>query len=238
MKNLLLLLLLLFVLAAPAHAQRKGKKSPQTTASLTAATRLQPLFGGISPAQAEQLLGATYLTSIQSSFASREEASQFFANKGLEYLSEGQADTAAFRFNLAWVLDPKNVVPYRGLGIIASQQPTPDAAISLLSRGLVLAPNDGLLLADLGTTYLIRYEQTKKKKDLTTSVDYLRKALAADSTNSGAWQQLARAYYFQEAYAQAWEAVHEGQKYSIASIDFNFVSELAAKQPDPQGTFK
>ncbi|QNE40908.1 tetratricopeptide repeat protein [Hymenobacter sp. NBH84] len=243
MKNILIpcALLFAFLVTTPAQAQRKSKSKSKTESvatTITAASRVQPLFGGLSAAQAEQALGATYLGNIQKSFASRTEASDFFATKGFEYLNEGQIDTATYRLNLAWVLNPKNPLPYRGLGVIASQQPTPDASIDLLNQALALAPNDNQALSDLGSLYLIRYEQTKKKKDLSTSTDFLNKALAADSTNATAWQQLARVYYIQEDYAKAWNAVHQGQKYSVASIDFNFISELIAKQPDPQGTFK
>ncbi|MBC6610919.1 hypothetical protein H8B15_08290 [Hymenobacter sp. BT507] len=245
MKNFLIpcALLLTFLAATPAQAQRKSKsksksKTESAAATITADSRVQPLFGGLSATQAEQALGATYLGNIQKSFASRAEASDFFTTKGFEYLNEGQVDTATYRLNLAWVLNPKNPLPYRGLGVIASQQPTPDASIDLLNQALALAPNDNQALGDLGSLYLMRYEQTKKKKDLTTSTEFLNKALAADSTNAAAWQQLARIYYIQEDYAKAWNAVHQGQKYSVASIDFNFISELIAKQPDPQGTFK
>lgn len=243
MKHILLSCALLFGFLAttPAQAQRKSKskgKTEATPTTITAASRVQPLFGGLSAAQAEQALGAAYLGNIQKSFASRAEASEFFTTKGFEYLNEGQVDTATYRLNLAWVLNPKNPLPYRGLGVIASRQPTPDASIDLINQALALAPNDNQALSDLGSLYLMRYEQTKKKKDLTTSTDFLNKALAADSTNATAWQQLARVYYIQEDYAKAWEAVHQGQKYSVASIDFNFISELIAKQPDPQGTFK
>jgi len=243
MKTLLLVssLALTACFTTPAQAQRKSKSKNKTEAAPTTiatASRIQPLFGGLSAAQAEQALGATYLGNIQKSFASRAEASDFFTTKGFEYLSEGQSDTAVYRFNLAWVLNPKNPLPYRGLGVVASQQPSPDAAIDLLNQAQALAPTDNMILSDLGSLYLIRYEQGKKKKDLTTSTEFLQKALAADSTNAVAWQQMARVHYLQEDYAKAWSAVHQGQKYSVASIDFNFITELIAKQPDPQGTFK
>lgn len=242
MKTSLLLCSLAFTVltTVPAQAQRKSKSKSKTTTAvpLAAASRVQPLFGGLSAGQAEQALGTTYLDNIRKSFASPAEASQFFANKGFEYLAEGQVDTAAYRLNLAWVLNPQNPLPYRGLGVIASRQPTPDAAIDLIGRAQALTPNDPLVLSDLGSLYLMRYEQSKKKKDLSTSADLLHKALAADSTNAVAWQQLARVYYIQEDYPNAWDAVHRGQQYSVASIDFNFISELIAKQPDPQGKFK
>ena len=238
MKRFLLPLFLLIVLAAPAQAQRKNKHKGKNDAPLTSASRLQPLFGGATPAQAEQLVGKAFLDDVGRNFASRAEASTFFANKGFEYLSENQPDTAAYRFNLAWLLDPRNASAYRGLAVVASSQPTPDQSIDLLTQGLALAPTDYLLLTDMGSSYMMRYEQTKKKKDLTTGMDYLQKSLAANAANANAWQQMARAYYLQEDYPKAWDAVHQGQKYSVASIDFGLITELLAKAPDPLGTFK
>ena len=238
MKNILLLIALLLAFGTtPTLAQRKSKKAKSTTTS-TAPNRLLPLFGGVSAAQAEQVVGPKFLADIERSFASRAEASKFFSTKGFEYLSENQPDTALYRFNLAWLLDPKNVDAYRGLGVVTSRNPTPDESISLLSQALALAPNDALVLSDLGASYLIRYEQTKKKKDLTTGMEQLQKAVATDPNNGVAWQQLARGHYFQEDYTKAWEAVHKGQSMNMTSLDFGFIGELLAKQPDPQGKFK
>lgn len=200
--------------------------------------RLRPLFGGLTPAQATAAYGAPRLAAIAKSFASQEEASAFFATKGYEYLSENQPDTATYRFNLAWLLNPRNPDAYRGLGVVESRQPTPDASIALLLQALALTPNSALVLSDLGTSYLIRYGQTHKKKDLAAGLETLQRAVAADATNAVAWQQLARGYYYQEKYPQAWEAVHKGQALSTSSLDFSLVSDLLAKQPDPQGTFK
>ena len=53
-----------------------------------------------------------------------------------------------------------------------------------------------------------------------------------------AWQQQARGFYYQEKYAEAWAAVHKGQGLSVSSLDFSLISDLLAKLPDPQGTFK
>lgn len=238
---------LLLLAAAPAEAQRKGRSNVaanpdgSVAAGVAAAgrpARLQPLFGGITPAQATQLIGEAQLKAIAASFASAEEASAFFSRKGYEYLNENQPDTAAYRFNLAWLLNPKNPDAYRGLGIVASAQPTADASIKLLNQGLALAPANAFILSDLGASYLLRYNQTKKKKDLTAGIELLQRATAADPANAVAWQQLARGLYYQEKYAEAWGAVHKGQALNVSSLDFNLISDLLAKQPDPQGTFK
>lgn len=244
--------LLLVLLATPAaYAQRKKRAEvaanadgslPATTVAAALAparpARLQPLFGGLTPAAATQLFGAKQLEAVAASFASREEASTFFAQKGYEYLGENQADTATYRFNLAWLLNPSNPDVYRGLGIVASSAPTPDAAIILLNKGLALGPTNPYLLADLGTSHLNRYAQTRKKKDLTTGVELLQKAVALDPKHGVAWHQLAQGYYHQEKYAEAWDALHKGQALDMSSINFNLITELLARMPDPQGMFK
>lgn len=231
-----LLLLLSAALSLPAQAQKKGKALPPPAGP----QRLQPLLGGLAPAQAQQAIGAAVLADVDRSFASRAEASKFFSNKGFEYLTENQPDTAVVRFNLAWVLDPKNPDPYRGLAVLLSQREStpPEAVQALLLQGLAVAPTDARLLTDAATTTLSRYEQTKKKKDLTQASDYVQRALLADATNANAWQTQARIHYFQEDYAGAWTAVHKGQNLSLTSLDFGFLTQLMAKLPDPEGKFK
>jgi Tfp pilus assembly protein PilF len=223
----------------PAQAQR-GKKGAASTANLPMAqARLLPLYGGMSVAQAQQAVGTAVLADIDRSFPSRTEASQFFSKKGFEYLQEHQPDTAAVRFNLAWVLDPKNPDNYRGLAVLQSQrQATPADVQALLLQGLALAPTNSLLLTDAATMSLERYLESKKKKDLAQAADYVQRALLADANNAGAWQTQARVRFYQEDYAGAWEAVHKGQNISMTSLDFNLIGDLKEKLPDPQGTFK
>jgi Tfp pilus assembly protein PilF len=232
---------LLLVLGAaaglPAHAQRNKKNAPAAVA--TGPVRLQPLYGGTSPAQAQALVGPAVLADIDRSFPSRTEASQFFSTKGFQYLQENQPDTAAVRFNLAWVLDPKNPDPYHGFAVLLSQRQTPPAEVqALLLQGLAVAPTNAGLLTDAATIVLERYNQTKKKKDLTEAAGYAQRAVLADANNANAWQAQARVRYYQEDYAGAWEAIHKGQNLNLSSLDFTLISDLKEKLPDPQGKFR
>jgi tetratricopeptide (TPR) repeat protein len=233
-----LLFLVGAALGLPAHAQ-KGKKDSKAIPP-SGPQRLQPLFGGITAAQAQQAVGANVLADVDRSFPSRPEASKFFSTKGFEYLQENQPDTAVVRFNLAWVLDPKNPEPYRGLAVLLSRRPdaSPEAIQALVLQGLAVAPTNPLLLTDAANTALARYEQGKKKKELQQASDYVQRALLADNTNANAWQAQARILYYQEKYAEAWQAVHKGQNLNLGSLDFQFLTELMAKQPDPEGKFK
>ncbi|MGI4762016.1 MAG: tetratricopeptide repeat protein [Janthinobacterium lividum] len=233
----------LFLLGAasslPAHAQ-KGGKGKNAVPVATGPQRLQPLYGGLGLTQAQQAVGPAVLADVDRSFPSRPEASKFFSNKGFEYLQENQPDTATVRFNLAWVLDPKNPEPYRGLAVLLSRRPdaSPEAIQALVLQGLAVAPTNAPLLTDAANTTLARYEQSKKKKDLQQASDYVQRALLADSTNANAWQTQARIHYYQENYAEAWKDVRKGQNLSLTSLDFQFLTELMAKLPDPEGKFK
>jgi Tfp pilus assembly protein PilF len=232
------LFLLGAALGLPAHAQKKGKASSAPAA--TGPQRLQPLYGGLSPAQAQQAVGPAVLADVDRSFPSRPEASKFFSNKGFEYLQENQPDTATVRFNLAWLLDPKNPEPYRGLAVLLSRrsEAAPEAIQALVLQGLAVAPTNSPLLADAANIALASYEKTKKKKDLQQASDYVQRALLADSNNANAWQTQARIHYYQDNYAEAWKDVRKGQNLSLTSLDFQFLTELMAKMPDPEGKFK
>jgi tetratricopeptide (TPR) repeat protein len=226
------------LLGSPALAQKVKTKTKGAAADIPAAARRQlPLFGGLTPEAAQQLVGAAFLQSADQSFKSRTEASQFFARKGYEYLTEGQADTARYRFNLAWVLDPKNPEPYRGLGLLVASS-APDEALGLFGQALALNPNNAQLLTDMGASYLLRYETSKKPKDLKLAEEQLRKALAADANSAYAWQQLAWVQLRQENYPAAWESLHKSRALDFSGIDFELITQLKEKLPDPQGLFK
>jgi tetratricopeptide (TPR) repeat protein len=234
----------LFLLGAacslPAHAQKGSKGKNNAAAAATGPQRLQPLFGGLTAAQAQQAVGPAVLADVDRSFPSRPEASAFFSKKGFEYLQENQPDTAVVRFNLAWVLDPKNPEPYRGLAVLVSRRPdaSPEAIQALVLQGLAVAPTNPLLLTDAANTALARYETSKKKKELQQASDYTQRALLADANNANAWQTQARIHYYQENYAEAWKDVRKGQNLNLTSLDFQFLTELMAKMPDPEGKFK
>lgn len=220
----------------PAHAQRNKKNAP---AAATGPVRLAPLYGGASPAQAQALVGAAVLADIDRSFPSRTEASKFFSTKGFQYMLENQPDTAAVRFNLAWVLDVKNPDPYHGFAALMSQRQVPPAEVqAILLQGLAVAPTNAGLLTDATTIAIERYLQTKKKKDLAEAASYAQRAVLADANNANAWQAQARVRYYQEDYAGAWEAIHKGQNLNLSSLDFTLISDLKEKLPDPQGKFR
>lgn len=234
-----------------AHAQKKGKKSDTATTTNTPTTLRRPqadkpavninylpLYGQQTKTAAQEQEDQAFLADCDRNFSNREEASKFFESRAWEYLREGRLDTATHRFNLAWLLNNKNVNTYWGLGAISAGRGQDDQAINLLEKALALDPNNSPLLTDIASVHLNKFKDQKDKKELKTSVELLQKAIGIDTTNSTAYTKMSVAYYYQEDYDKAWEYLHKGRALALDAIDFTYLTELIAKKEDPQGIFK
>ncbi|WP_128547122.1 tetratricopeptide repeat protein [Larkinella soli] len=197
-----------------------------------------PLFGekGKTPAHIEWEI--RFLNECDQSFANRSEASQFFSSRGWEYLTEGQLDTATHRFNLAWVLNEKNVDTYWGLGVIAYQKGKIPESIHLMKRGLDVADTNAVLMTDLATVQLKLYKENQDKMLLEEAVGLLNRALKYDTTNPNTYMRLSWASFSQGQYEPAWEYVHKARTLELSSVDLAYIQELLAKSPDPKGFFR
>ncbi|MPR34917.1 tetratricopeptide repeat protein [Salmonirosea aquatica] len=207
--------------------------------TLTLAERETIPFFGEQRKTSEQIdKEIRFLSDCDKMFTNREEASNFFAARAWEYVQEGQLDTAAYRFNLAYLLNEKNVDAYWGLGVVSYQKNQLEEAASILRRGVELAPNNVPLMVDLSTIELRNYTQTAKPEDLEESYRILKHAASLDSTYSLTFFNLATVEYYRADYPKAWEALHTGRRLNFPQVDFEFVNLLRTKLPDPEGFFK
>jgi tetratricopeptide (TPR) repeat protein len=252
MKKLFIIPFLL-LMAWDATAQKKEKKKkdqasqaavpttlrpPQSDVPASGNPNLLPLFGGQSRTDAQKTRDDAFLADCDRNFSSRTEASKFFDARAWEYLQEGNADTAIYRFNLAWLLDNKNANVYWGLGAIQAAKAKDDEALVLLDKALALEPKNSALLTDVASLHLNKYKVKADKKSLQNSIAMLEKAIEADSTNATAYTKMSMAYFYQNDYDKAWDYLHKGRTFNLAGMDFAYLTELIAKKEDPQGLFK
>lgn len=200
--------------------------------------RVLPMFGNKTKTEEQQRKDEKFLSSCDKSFTNRQEASSFFMERGWEYYNEGQVDTAMYRFNLAWLLNPNNKDTYWAFGLISSAKGSNQEAIGLYERALALEPKNSLLLADIASSYLDLYLQKPKKKNLKKAGNYLTDALAADPENAYALYKYSVTRYHNKKYAEAWEYLHKSRALDMRLIDYTFIAELVEKMPDPQGFFR
>ncbi len=202
------------------------------------AVRTMPLFGERTKSGEQIEFEIHFLMDCDQNFSNRGEASQFFAARGWDYLGESQLDTAAYRFNLAWLLNDKNVDAYWGLGVVCYQQNKLDQAIRMLSKGLTLADTNSVLMTDLATVELMQFQVKKDIQHLNEAENHLTKAIALLPDNATAHMKMALLQYNKSDYGRAWEHIHQARRLDFSAIDLSLLSELSAKQPDPKGFFK
>jgi tetratricopeptide (TPR) repeat protein len=108
----------------------------------------------------------------------------------------------------------------------------------MYERALTYQPNNSLLLADAASAYLNLYETAKKKKQLKQAVKYLDQALAADPANAYALLGVAKVKYHEKKYAEAWNYLHQSRDLDMLSFDYEFLTQLMTRMPDPKGMFR
>ncbi|MBF9255598.1 hypothetical protein I2I11_20030 [Pontibacter sp. 172403-2] len=199
---------------------------------------VQPMFGQQPKSEEQQRKDEKFLSSCDKSFTNRREASKFFMERGWEYFNEGQVDTAMYRFNLAWLLNPDNKDTYWAFGLVTAGKGNPEEAIGLYEKALQLDPKNSLLLSDLGAAYLAEYKARDKRKTLRKAEETLSESAAADTTNAYAFYNLSQVKFLEKEYDEAWDYLHKSRAINLTQIDYGYLAELMAKMPDPQGFFK
>lgn len=200
--------------------------------------RVVPLFGEVSKTSEQIDEEIKFLSECDKSFTSRTEASTFFSTRAWEYLQEGSLDTACYRFNLAQLLNDKNVEAYWGLGVVSYQRENWVDAKRMLSKGISLQGDNVPLLVDLSTVDLKLYAITSRKEELEEAGELLKHATTLDSTYALGHYNLALLHYNLNEMDKSWEHLHKGRNLDFSQMNFDFVELLKAKMPDPQGFFK
>jgi tetratricopeptide (TPR) repeat protein len=200
--------------------------------------RVLPLFGSKKKTDAQIAQDKKFLQQCDQHFPDRSDASKFFSERGWEYVSEGKLDTAIYRFNLSFLLNPQNVDAFWGLGTVSYQQGKFEESSNLLQRGLFLAPENSMLMVDVATVQISCFKEKRNCEDLEGALELLNKSIKIDAQNANAFLKLSIAEYLQEHYEKSWEYIHKCRQLDLAFVDMLFLQDLIAKQPDPQGIFK
>ncbi|WP_234736170.1 tetratricopeptide repeat protein [Tellurirhabdus bombi] len=208
----------------------------QATTAVNAMTL--PLFGEVAKTPVHIEWEINFLSSCDQNFSSRDEASQFFAARAWDYLNEGQLDTAAYRFNLAYLLNERNAETYWGLGVVTYQRGQLPESIRLLKKGVEVVDTNATLITDLATVQLKYFQENKDSTLLKEAVNWLHKSAQLNPAYANTFMRLSWASYIQGSYNEAWTYLHKAREIELSAIDLSYLEQLVSKQPDPQNIFK
>ncbi|MFK7812044.1 MAG: tetratricopeptide repeat protein [Maribacter sp.] len=153
MKSLIVILLVIF--SHGVFAQQPSLKTWQKQAKKD--IRMLPEFGNMEKTKQEIEADTRFVNSIIEGGKSKSEGAHEMIRIGFDYLYKGDLKTAMYRFNQAYLLNPKNSGIYWGYGAVYTAMGAFDEARSEYKDGLKLEPKSAPILTDFATTYLGEY---------------------------------------------------------------------------------
>lgn len=150
-----LITVLSFVFSLGVYAQQPSFKSWQMEAKKD--IRMLPEYGTAEKTKEEIAADTRFVNSIVENGKSKSEGAQDMIRIGFDYLYKGNLKTAMYRFNQAYLLNPKNSGIYWGYGAVYTAMGAYDEARSEYTEGLKLEPESAPILTDYATTYLGEY---------------------------------------------------------------------------------
>jgi tetratricopeptide (TPR) repeat protein len=199
---------------------------------------LIPLFGKAQKTPVEKAADEAFVGMCIKNFSDKKEASVFFTDRGWDYISESEPDTAIHRFNMAYLLNPANAEAYWGLGVICFQRGQYDLASEILEMGMQADSSIADMVVDLATVELSCFEKNQHQHDLAKAHRHLANAIEIDPTNFTAWHKRAEAEYYLGNFENAWECLHSARLLEPTKLNLQFAERLHLKLPDPREIFR
>jgi len=191
MKYLITSLITLLSLAA--HCQQMSYEEWKTEAKSN--IRLLPEYGNIPKSAGQKQADEEFIIASLIQDTTHRKASETMVNHGFRYLMRGDVKTAMYRFNQAWLLDPKNENAYWGFGAIYFSFTDYKAAIKMYDKGLMLNPGSSKILTDKATIYMAMLNEKFDTATLNTAMDLFKKSYAIDPGNQNTTYKLSTLYY-------------------------------------------
>lgn len=199
-----------------------------------------PLFGNYEKTESQLVNDEFFLSECDREFANRKEAGNFFNKMAWQYLSEGDKNTATYRFNLAWLLNPENFDIYWGLGVIEFQSGNYSNAIDLMNKGLELSDGKNyVFMTDLATIYIKKaLGNTHSIIESSKAKELLNNAIKIQPQYTPAFVQLTIVNLLENNLDAAWESFHKAYELNPAELSREVLAELLSRKEDPKGVFK
>lgn len=193
--------------------------------------RLLPEYGHKQKKQeqieADNKLIAEYLKQD----GTHRKASDHLIQLGFKYLYQGDLKTGMYRFNQAYLLDPKNENIYWGYGAVYSYLGDIQACMEQYDKGLSINPDNANILTDKATIYYMTYqqEQGKDHDKLDTAISLLQKAYKIDPNNINTTFKLSVCNFLNHDCTNAWKYYNECKRLGGQPITDDYTAALKSQ---------
>lgn len=196
-----ILLIILITIVVEGYGQQIDYESWKKES--TTNIRLLPEYGNVPKSKGQIEADEDFIRESLKQDGTRQKASEHMVELGFQYLYRQDLRTAMYRFNQAWLLNPKNENAYWGFGAIYFMFNDYESAMNQYTKGLTINPNSSNILTDKATVYLTRFNMNGDKVNLDSATNIFRKSYALDSKNQNTLFKLSACYLMAEDCANA-----------------------------------
>lgn len=168
------------------------KKEAQTN------IRLNPKFGNAVKTESQKEADQQLIDDYVKQQGNHHKGSEILIKLGFDNLYKGDVRTAMYRFNQAWLLEPKNENVFWGYSAVYFTLGDHEKAMVQLNEGLILNPNSSNLLTDKATIYYAKFPVSNNPKDLTIAIDLLNQSYKIDPENQNTLFKLSVVYFMEK----------------------------------------
>lgn len=218
-----LILIILFVTTLSFGQQlnyTKWKEEAKTQINLL------PKYGNIPKTKKQKEADLKFIKVCLAQEGTNRKASELLVKRGFDYLYEKDFKTAMFRFNQAWLLDPKNENAFWGFGAIYFSFGDFESGMKQYEEGLKLNPNSSNILTDKATVYMTKYMSSKNGKDFNLALNLFKKSYSIDPKNQNTLFKISACYFVKKDCGNAWKYYNECKKLGGRPITKEYTDAL------------
>ncbi|WP_316785361.1 tetratricopeptide repeat protein [Pedobacter frigiditerrae] len=190
---------------------------------------LIPKYGNLPKTEQQKDADAILVKTFLEQHETHRKSSETLVKMGFNYLHRGDLETAMYRFNQAFLLDPTNEDVFWGFGRIYFTFGDYEAANKQYNEGLAINPKSSNIITDIASIHMAIYENTKNEKELDKAIEIFKKAYAIDSENQNVLFKLSAAYFYKNDCANAWIFHDKCKKLGGKPLTADYTKALTAK---------
>jgi tetratricopeptide (TPR) repeat protein len=191
-----LLNLILITLSVAVHGQQIDYSAWKAESQSN--IRMLPEYGNLTKTKEQKEADDDFIRLSLQQDGTREKASEHMVELGFNYLYKNDLRTAMYRFNQAWLLNPKNENAYWGFGAIYFMFNDLENAIIQYTKGLKINPKSSNILTDKATVYLTRFYTTGGTSNLDSAKNILNRSYLVDPKNQNTLFKLSVCYFLND----------------------------------------
>lgn len=187
-------ILLSILIFQSSFAQQMSYKEWQEQAKTE--IRLLPEYGNVTKTQGQIEADQKLIEAEVKQEGTHRKASDHLITLGFNNLYSGDLKSAMYRFNQAWLLDPKNANVFWGYGAIYFTFNDTEQALKQYAKGLTLDPYSSNILTDKASIYMSIFANKGSSDYLNKAIDLFNKSYNIDPSNQNTSFKLSAAYYY------------------------------------------